>query len=93
MYALIENVLEEQGLIDLNVVCHQPLNMLIRGSKLLNDDEYKYAMNSATHLDFLIYNRISKKPILAIEVDGYHYHREGTRQAERDKMKNRILDL
>ena len=50
-------------------------------------------MNHATHLDFLIYNRITKKPILAVEVDGFHFHKEGTVQAERDKMKNHILDL
>ena len=30
---------------------------------------------------------------MAIEVDGYDYHKEGTKQAERDKMKNHILDL
>ena len=28
---------------------------------------------------------------MAIEVDGFHYHKEGTQQHERDKMKNRIL--
>lgn len=33
-------------------------------------------MNPAVHLDFLIYNRISKKPVLAVEVDGYEYHKE-----------------
>ena len=49
--------------------------------------------NSATHLDFLIYSRISKRAVLAVEVDGYHYHKEGTIQARRDKMKNHILDL
>lgn len=93
MFALIENILSEQNLIDLNVVCHQPLNMLIRDTQLLNEEECKYAMNSATHLDFLIYNKISKKPVLAVEVDGYHYHKTGTKQAERDIMKNHILDL
>ncbi len=74
-------------------ICHMPLNMMIRDPKLLNNEECRYAMNSATHLDFLIYNRISKKPVLAVEVDGYHYHKDGTAQAARDKMKNHILDL
>lgn len=59
----------------------------------LNDEERKYAMNPATHLDFLIYSKISKKPIMAIEVDGFHYHKEATEQAERDKKKNHILEL
>ncbi len=53
----------------------------------------KYAMNPATHLDFLIYNRISKKPVLAIEVDGYGYHKEDTVQAFRDSLKNHIMEL
>lgn len=93
MFGLIEDVLKEMPERPLSVVCHQPLNMLIRDPKLLNDEECRYAMNSATHLDFLIYNRVSKKPVLAIEVDGYHYHKDGTVQAERDKKKNHILEL
>ncbi len=93
MYGLIKETLQERGLNFLDVICHQPLNMLIRNPELLNDEECRYAMNPSTHLDFLIYNRISKKPVLAIEVDGFHFHKEGTRQAERDKMKNYILEL
>lgn len=93
MYALIQNTLRECELSSLDVVCHMPLNMLIRDPKLLNDEECRYAMNNATHLDFLVYNRISKKPVLAVEVDGYHYHKFGTAQAARDMMKNHILDL
>ena len=93
MYALLCDTVCEEGYTEWSVICHQPLNMLIRDPELLNDDECRYAMNPATHLDFLIYNRISKKPILAVEVDGYTFHKDGTSQAERDKMKNHILDL
>ena len=50
-------------------------------------------MNPATHVDFLIYSKISKRPIVVIEVDGFHYHKEGTVQVERDKKKNHILEL
>jgi hypothetical protein len=67
--------------------------MLIRDTKLLNDKERKYALNPATHIDFLLYNQISKKPVLAIEVDGFHYHKPGTDQHERDKLKSHILEL
>jgi len=77
----------------LSVVSHKPLNVLVKASHLLNDEERKYAMHPASHLDFLIYNTINKKPVLAIEVDGFHYHKQGTRQHERDKMKNRILEI
>lgn len=45
----------------------------------------------STHVDFLIYNRITKAPVLAIEVDGFHYHKDGTEQAIRDRMKDEIF--
>jgi len=86
-------ILTRYSALSLNVVCHHPLNVLIKDSHLLNDEERKYAKHPATHLDFLIYNKISKKPVFAIEVDGFHYHKPGTRQHERDEMKNRILGL
>ena len=93
MYDEIIEILMRYSSLSLDVFCHKPLNILIRDSHALNEEERKYAMHSATHVDFLIYNKISKKPVLAIEVDGFHYHKPGTRQHERDKMKNRILEL
>ncbi|MCR5847660.1 MAG: AAA family ATPase [Lachnospiraceae bacterium] len=92
MYYLIKDVLEENEYKDLDVILHYPLRMLIKDVSLLNEAERRYAMNSATHIDFLIYSRIAKRTILAIEVDGYQYHKAGTKQAERDKMKNEILE-
>ena len=70
-----------------------PLYMLIQDYSLLNAEESKYAANINTHIDFLIYNRVSKQPVLAIETDGYTYHKSGTRQAERDVNKDHILEL
>ena len=93
MYSLIDDILADNKYSCLDVVCHFPLNMLIKNPELLNEQECQYAMNPATHLDFLIYNRISKKPVLAIEVDGYEYHKEDTVQASRDLLKNHILEL
>ncbi len=93
MYSLIEEIIADNKYSSLNVVCHFPLNMLIKNPELLNERECQYAMNPATHLDFLIYNRIGKKPVLAIEVDGYGYHKEDTVQGSRDLLKNHILEL
>lgn len=93
MYSLIEEIITEDKYSSLDVVCHFPMKMLIRNLELLNEQECQYAMNPATHIDFLLYNRIGKKPVLAIEVDGYEYHKEGTVQASRDLLKNHILEL
>ena len=92
MYSLIEDILSDSKYSSLDVVCHFPLNMLIKNPEFLSEEECRYAMNPATHLDFLIYNRISKKPVLAIEVDGYEYHKKHTVQASRDLLKNRIME-
>ena len=43
------------------------------------------------HIDFLIYNKISKISLLVVEIDGYKYHKEGNRQKESDILKNNIL--
>ena len=93
MYSLIEEIIDNNKYSSLDIVCHFPLNMLIKNLELLNEQECQYAMNPATHLDFLIYNRIGKKPVLAVEVDGYEYHKEDTVQASRDSLKNHIMEL
>ena len=71
MYSLIEDIICANKYSSLDVVCNFPLNMLIKNPELLNEQECRYALNPATHLDYLIYNRIGKKPVLAIEVDGF----------------------
>ena len=68
------------------------LRDLIPDSEDITEDELRYARNENTHVDFLLYSKISKKPILAIEVDGYKFHKEGTKQHERDKLKNSIFE-
>ena len=93
-YALIEDILRNNAAMrHFDVVCHLPLRMLIRDFSLLDDVERRYAGNGLTHLDFLIYNKVGKQPVLAIETDGFSYHQEGSRQKERDEMKDRILAL
>jgi very-short-patch-repair endonuclease len=58
---------------------------------MLSDEDRTYALHPKTHIDFLLYNQVSKQPILAIETDGYQHHKKGTTQSMRDEKKNRIL--
>ncbi len=92
MYTLLVDILKEAGREDIGIVCHLPVNMLIRDRSRLTDEEARYASNPLTHLDFTLYSKISKRILAAIEVDGYTYHKEGTRQAERDLLKNSIME-
>lgn len=77
----------------LGVLCHIPIRNIFRDWSLMNEEEKKYVSHYATHLDFLIINHVSKKPVLAIETDGYNYHNDKTDQHRRDLMKNHILEV
>ncbi len=92
MFGLIKRVLAEERFSKYDVLLHFPIRQLIRDFSRLDEQEKKYASNPSTHLDFLIYNKLGKSPILGIEVDGFKFHKEGTKQSERDKMKDNILE-
>jgi hypothetical protein len=92
MFGLIKQVLADDNFLKYDVLIHFPIRQLIKDFSKLNKQEARYASNPLTHLDFLIYNKLGKIPVLGIEVDGFEFHKEGTQQAERDKMKDRILD-
>lgn len=89
MNNLLEEIIKNYESIDF--IFMQPMNTLIKDKSLLTEEEKRYSSHHNTHIDFLIYNTISKKPVLAIEVDGYKYHKDGTKQHSRDILKGRIL--
>ena len=95
MYKLLCEILEMEEFKNLGVIFEQPMREILDLNNLteLNEAEKTYALQSWTHIDFLIYKKITKEPILAIEVDGHKYHKKGTKQSERDLLKNHILEL
>ncbi len=92
MYALIKDVLSDERFSKYDILLHFPVRSLLKDFSKLNEREKRYASHPLTHLDFLIYNKLGKSPVLAIEVDGFEYHRPGTQQAERDRIKDRVLE-
>ena len=91
-YAVIEKILSLPEFFKIDCAIHSSMATLIRDYALLNEEETRYASNPLTHLDFLLFSKMDKKPVLAIEIDGTRYHAKGSRQAERDLLKNSILD-
>ena len=77
----------------LKVLCHIPLREIFKDTSMMSQEELKYAGNYSTHVDFLIINCVSKKPVLAIETDGYSFHNNSTEQYEHDRMKDHIFAL
>ena len=73
------------------VVCHYPLSRLITDFEGLDTQEIAFISNSLSHVDFLLYNSITKKPLMTIDVDGWKYHNLSEVQQSRDKLKDDIL--
>lgn len=91
-YALLSDILSSDSRYScLEVLCHIPLRQVIKDTSLMSEDELQFTTNYTAHLDFLIVNRVSKQPVLAIETDGYSFHSNETKQHQRDLMKNQIL--
>lgn len=91
-FAMLNEVIASDSRFNvLEVLCHVPLRQVVKDTSLMNKHELKYATNYSTHLDFLIINKVTKLPILAIETDGYTYHNDQTMQHQRDLMKDHIM--
>ena len=91
MYAVIRDVLSKSDYSKYDVVMHIPLRMILSDLTRLNTRELSFATNHLTHVDFLIFSRLTHQPILVVEVDGFAYH-NNEKQRERDQVKNAILE-
>lgn len=93
-YHLITEIIASENRFSfLKVLCHVPLRQIIKDTSLMSPEELGYTSNYNTHVDFLVINVINKKPVLAIETDGYSFHNNMTDQQRRDKMKDHIFAL
>ena len=91
MYAVIEEVLSLPKFRSFKCVMHIPLNSLFSNFSNLTPEEQKFAENPWSHVDFLLFNRLDKEALMAVEVDGVSYHRNNEKQRNRDELKDSIL--
>ena len=91
MATLLDEVLKNERYNSFEYRSNYALNLLIKNDNLLTRREQQYGHHPNTHVDFLLYNKLDKLPVLAIEVDGYRFHELNEKQKERDVLKNSIL--
>lgn len=91
LYSVVEEILRKETFQKVGCAIHVSLATLIRDYALLTEEEKVYAKNPLTHVDFLLFNKMDKAPIMAIEVDGTSFHAAGSKQAERDARKDSIF--
>lgn len=89
---LSENILLHNAQFSsIDMVREYRLRDLIRNFQPFSEDEILFIKNNS-RIDFLLYNKIDKTPVLAIEVDGVSFH-DNELQQERDSKKNHILEI
>ena len=91
VYDVLSGAIAELRLANTKVLCHYPLFRLIADWEVLDDKEKVFAESPLSHVDFLLYNFLTKQPLCAIEVDGWHFHKESDVQQSRDALKNQIF--
>ena len=92
-YYFLQELFLRENLQDFAAAVHVPLREIIKDKTNLDETERKFVQNAWSHVDFLIYRKVDKKPKLAIEVDGAAFHKTGSVQKEvRDKIKDRVFD-
>ncbi len=91
IYKLLSKLLKSNEFSSIDFAQEYKLQDLVRDFQLLTEDEISYIDNNS-RLDFLLYNKIDKSPILAIEVDGVAFHNDKL-QRERDSKKNHIMEV
>lgn len=93
---IIHKLLREKILLNniqfssIDMVREYKLRDLIRDFQPFSEDEVEFIKHNS-RIDFLLYNKIDKAPVLAIEVDGVSFH-DNELQQERDRKKNHILE-
>ncbi|WP_286167258.1 AAA domain-containing protein [Clostridium sp. J1101437_171009_A5] len=92
VYAVIQNMLQKAEFSFVDCAAHVSLVNLVKDYSMLTEEETAYARNPLSHVDFLLFRRMDKSPLLAVEVDGAAFHAAGSVQADRDEKKNRIFE-
>lgn len=90
---LLSDILNQVEFSHFDYCFQYPLIDIVKNKEILNYNLLKYASNKNTKIDFLIYNKLDKKPVLALEVNGYNFHKKNSVQYYRDLKKEEVLQL
>jgi superfamily I DNA and/or RNA helicase len=70
---------------------HPRLSKLIKKLDIFSSEEQNYLLHPWSHVDFMIYHKVSRDVLFVIEVDGVRYHEQDVKQSVHDEIKDRAL--
>jgi len=89
-WTVLDELLAEAPYVDFSVAAQVMLRELLPDLTRLTPEQSDFVRRRATTVDFVVYNRISNKPVFAIEVDGFAFHENNPVQLARDTLKDAI---
>lgn len=90
---IVSEILEEllKEFAHLKFAMHVSLGKILDNFEGFDKSEINYLTHHWTHVDFMIYNNLTKETILFIEVDGVKYHEQNKKQNIHDNIKTRAF--
>ena len=90
IWTVLHDIIAEQRYAHMTVGSQVLLRNLLPNLGSLTPAQRAYIQHRAS-VDFVVYNRVTNQPLLAIEVDGFAFHENNPDQRARDALKNEIL--
>jgi hypothetical protein len=91
IWTVLHDIIAEQRYAYLTVSSQVLLRSLLADLGRLTAAQRAYIQHRAS-VDFVVYNRVTNQPLLAIEVDGFAFHENNPDQRARDALKDEILN-
>ena len=92
VFSILSDIVGSPGFDHLGILFQYPLSALVPEGTPLSEEETLFASRSWTLVDFLVYDKVTRRPVLVIEADGMSFHAEGSEQWKRDRLKDSILE-
>lgn len=89
-WTVVLDILNEPAYGTLHVTSQVLLRELIPSLDGLSDRERSFVKHRSS-VDMVLFNRITHRPVLAIEVDGWKFHADDPEQLKRDEIKDGLL--
>ncbi|MEU3271267.1 AAA domain-containing protein [Saccharomonospora sp. NPDC006951] len=90
IWTVLNDIFAEPSYAHLVAIPQVILKNLLPSLDRLTPDQVAFARRRAS-IDFVVYNRVTNQPLLAIEVDGFEFHENKPIQLKRDALKDEIL--
>ena len=92
VWTLLNDILAEPTYGLLEVVSQVRLRDLLPNFDRLNEHQREFA-RSVSAIDFAVYHKVSRRMLLAVEVNGTRFHEDSPEQQVRDELKAQIIGI